>query len=72
LFKGLNIVVMKNLKKNVPKVVLSDCWKSEFRPTVGLHELRTQVLSMILRLFVGAQCSKVVAGLLGYNFDKES
>jgi hypothetical protein len=33
---------MKNLKKNVPKVVLSDYWKSEFRLTVGLHELRTQ------------------------------
>jgi hypothetical protein len=42
LFKRLNIVVMKNWKKSVPKVVLSDYLKSEFRPTVGLHELRTQ------------------------------
>jgi hypothetical protein len=31
---------MKNLEKNVPKVELSDCLKSEFRLTVELHELR--------------------------------
>jgi hypothetical protein len=42
LFKGLNIVVMKNVEKNVPKVVLSDYLKSEVRLTVGLQELRAQ------------------------------
>ena len=42
MFKGLNIVVMKNLEKNVPKVVLSDYLKSEVRLTVGFHELRAQ------------------------------
>ena len=42
MFKGLNIVVMKNLERKVPKVVLSDYLKSEVRLTVGLHELRAQ------------------------------
>ena len=42
MYKGLNIVVMKNVEKNVPKVVLSDYLKSEVRLTVGLHELRAQ------------------------------
>jgi hypothetical protein len=42
LYKGLNIVVMKNVEKNVPKVVLSDYLKSEVRLTVGLQELRAQ------------------------------
>jgi hypothetical protein len=31
LFKGLNIVVMENLEKIVPKVVLSDYLKSEVK-----------------------------------------
>jgi hypothetical protein len=30
---------MKNLEKNVPKVKLSDCFKSEFRLTVRLGNL---------------------------------
>ena len=42
MFKGLNIVVMKNLEKNVPKVVLSDYLKSEVRLTMGFHELKAQ------------------------------
>jgi hypothetical protein len=33
---------MKNLEKNVPKVVLSDYLKSEVRLIVRLHELRAQ------------------------------
>jgi hypothetical protein len=33
---------MKNLEKNVPKVELSDCLKSEFRLTVELDEIRAQ------------------------------
>jgi hypothetical protein len=39
LFKGLNIVVMKNLEINTPKVRLSGNLKSEFGLLVGLSRL---------------------------------
>ena len=38
-FKGLNIVVMKNLEINTPKVRLSGNLKSEFGLLVGLSRL---------------------------------
>jgi hypothetical protein len=37
--KGLNIVVMKNLEINTPKVSLLGCLKYEFGLPVGLSKL---------------------------------